>query len=156
MDPQLPKLFETLPKADYEVRAVEPFREKSAAGGSYQAASEDGSRPGIFYANAYDLKARPKWAMEALSLHDGWVKATEDVAAQMAQQTASTSRSVRTPPSSARTCRTSRTRARSRSASDRGSSRSLDWRKGHPLVRVALFHIRDRVCVNSRFATPSS
>jgi uncharacterized protein (DUF885 family) len=71
VDPQLPKLFEVLPKADYEVRAVEPFREKSAAGGSYQAASEDGSRPGIFYANAYDLKARPKWAMESLSLHEG-------------------------------------------------------------------------------------
>jgi uncharacterized protein (DUF885 family) len=71
VDPQLPKLFERLPKADYEVREVEPFREKSAAGGSYQAASEDGSRPGIFYANAYDLRARPKWAMEALSLHEG-------------------------------------------------------------------------------------
>jgi uncharacterized protein (DUF885 family) len=71
VDPQLPKLFEVLPKADYEVRAVEPFREKSAAGGSYQAASEDGSRPGIFYANTYDLKSRPKWAMEALSLHEG-------------------------------------------------------------------------------------
>jgi len=70
VNPQLPKLFEILPKADYEVRAVEPFREKSAAGGQYQAASEDGSRPGIFYANAYDLKARPKWAMEALSLHE--------------------------------------------------------------------------------------
>jgi uncharacterized protein (DUF885 family) len=71
VNPQLPKLFEILPRADYEVRAVEPFREKSAAGGSYQAASEDGSRPGIFYANAYDLKARPTWAMEALSLHEG-------------------------------------------------------------------------------------
>jgi uncharacterized protein (DUF885 family) len=69
--PQLPKLFEILPKADYEVRAVEPFREKSASGGQYQAASEDGSRPGIFYANAYDLRARPKWAMDALSLHEG-------------------------------------------------------------------------------------
>ena len=68
--PALPKLFETLPKADYEVRAVEPFREKSAAGGQYQAASQDGSRPGIFYANAYDLTARPKWGMEALSLHE--------------------------------------------------------------------------------------
>jgi len=71
VDPQLPKLFEVLPNADYEVRAVEPFREKSAAGGSYQAASEDGSRPGIFYANTYDLSARPKWSMEALSLHEG-------------------------------------------------------------------------------------
>ena len=71
VDPQLPKLFEILPNADYEVRAVEPFREKSAAGGQYQAASEDGSRPGIFYANAYNLKARPKWAMESLSIHEG-------------------------------------------------------------------------------------
>ena len=71
VDPQLPKLFEILPSADYEVRAVEPFREKSAAGGQYQAASEDGSRPGIFYANAYNLKARPKWAMESLSIHEG-------------------------------------------------------------------------------------
>ena len=70
VNPQLPQLFETLPKADYEVRAVEPFREKSAAGGQYQAANEDGTRPGIFYANAYDLRARPKWAMEALSLHE--------------------------------------------------------------------------------------
>jgi uncharacterized protein (DUF885 family) len=71
VDPRLPDLFEILPKADYEIRAVEPFREKSAAGGQYMAASEDGSRPGVFYANAYDLKARPKWAMEALSLHEG-------------------------------------------------------------------------------------
>jgi len=71
IDPNLPKLFGTLPKADYEVRAVEPFREKSASGGSYSAASEDGSRPGVFYANAYDLKSRHKWAMEALSLHEG-------------------------------------------------------------------------------------
>ena len=71
VQPQLPKLFDVMPRADYEVRAVEPFREKSASGGQYQAASEDGSRPGIFYANAYDLRARPKWAMEALSLHEG-------------------------------------------------------------------------------------
>jgi uncharacterized protein (DUF885 family) len=69
--PALPKLFERMPAADYEVRAVEPFREKSASGGSYEAATEDGSRPGVFYANTYDLKARPIWAMEALSLHEG-------------------------------------------------------------------------------------
>jgi uncharacterized protein (DUF885 family) len=71
VDPALPRLFERMPAADYEVRPVEAFREKSAAGGSYQAANEDGSRPGIFYANTYDLKARPMWAMEALSLHEG-------------------------------------------------------------------------------------
>jgi uncharacterized protein (DUF885 family) len=67
----LPRLFEIIPKSDYEVRAVEPFREKSASGGAYQAASEDGSRPGIFYVNTYDMKSRPKWAMDALSLHEG-------------------------------------------------------------------------------------
>ncbi len=63
-------LFYALPGADYEIRAVEPFREKSASGASYQAASPDGSRPGIFYVNAYDLSARPKWAMESLFLHE--------------------------------------------------------------------------------------
>ena len=65
-----PKLFEIFPKADYEVRKVEAFREKSAAGASYMAAAPDGSRPGIFYVNTYDIKARPKWAMESLSLHE--------------------------------------------------------------------------------------
>ena len=64
------KLFDVEPKTAFEVRRVEPFREKSASGGSYQAGTPDGSRPGIFYANAYDIKARPKWAMESLYLHE--------------------------------------------------------------------------------------
>ncbi len=70
VDPLLPALFDLAPKANYEVRAVEPFREQSAAGGSYMRPSPDGSRPGIFYANTYDIKARPIWAMESLSLHE--------------------------------------------------------------------------------------
>ena len=65
-----PKLFSVLPKAGFEVRRVEPFREKSASGGSYMRGTPDGSRPGVFYANAYDIKARPKWAMESLFLHE--------------------------------------------------------------------------------------
>ena len=52
------KLFEIFPKTDFEVRRVEPFREKSASGGSYMAGTPDGSRPGVFYANAYPLSAR--------------------------------------------------------------------------------------------------
>ena len=64
------ELFEIFPKTDFEVRRVEPFREKSASGGSYQAGTPDGARPGIFYANAYDLSARPNWAMESLYLHE--------------------------------------------------------------------------------------
>lgn len=63
-------LFEIFPKTDFEVRRVEPFREKSASGGSYQAGTPDGTRPGVFYANAYDLSARPNWAMESLYLHE--------------------------------------------------------------------------------------
>jgi uncharacterized protein (DUF885 family) len=41
-----------------------------AAGGQYRGASPDGSRPGVFFANAYDLSARPKWAMESLFLYE--------------------------------------------------------------------------------------
>jgi uncharacterized protein (DUF885 family) len=63
-------LFDVMPKTGFEVRRVEPFREASASGGSYQAGTPDGSRPGIFYANAYDIKARGKWAMESLFLHE--------------------------------------------------------------------------------------
>jgi uncharacterized protein (DUF885 family) len=63
-------LFEIFPETAFEVRRVEAFREKSAAGGSYMAGTADGSRPGVFYANAYDIKARGKWAMESLFLHE--------------------------------------------------------------------------------------
>jgi uncharacterized protein (DUF885 family) len=70
IDPNAARLFKTIPKADYEIRLVEPFREKSASGGQYRGASPDGSRPGVFFANAYDLSARPKWAMESLFLHE--------------------------------------------------------------------------------------
>ncbi len=63
-------LFDVWPETDFEIRAVEPFRERSASGGSYQAGAPDGSRPGIFYANTYDLRARPIWAMESLYLHE--------------------------------------------------------------------------------------
>jgi uncharacterized protein (DUF885 family) len=63
-------LFEIFPQTGFEVRRVEPFREQSASGGSYMAGTPDGSRPGVFYANAYDLSARPNWAMESLYLHE--------------------------------------------------------------------------------------
>ena len=66
----VPSLFDIFPRADYEVRRVEAFRERSSSGASYQAGSPDGSRPGVFYVNTYDLGARPKWAMESLSLHE--------------------------------------------------------------------------------------
>jgi uncharacterized protein (DUF885 family) len=66
----LPRLFADFPKADYEIRAVEPFRAASSAGASYQAPSADGKRRGIFYINTYNLKAQPRFGIETLSLHE--------------------------------------------------------------------------------------
>jgi len=68
--PVLPRYFNLRPKTDYEVRLVEPFREASASAGQYQGPSLDGKRPGIFYVNAFDLKARPRWALASLTLHE--------------------------------------------------------------------------------------
>jgi uncharacterized protein (DUF885 family) len=62
--------FSLMPKAGFEIRPVEAFRAKSAAGGSYQGPSEDGSRPGIFYVNTYDLPTRKTWDAEDLYLHE--------------------------------------------------------------------------------------
>ena len=70
IDAVLPKLFSVFPKADYQVREVEAFRAESAAGAFYESASVDGSRPGIFYVNTFDLKAQPRFGMETLSLHE--------------------------------------------------------------------------------------
>jgi uncharacterized protein (DUF885 family) len=70
IDALLPKLFVDFPKADYEIRPVEAFREESAAGASYQAASPDGKRPGIFYINTHNLRAQPRFGLETLSLHE--------------------------------------------------------------------------------------
>jgi len=69
-DAAAPTLFSLTPKAGFEIRPVEPFRAKSAAGGSYMPPSEDGSRPGVFYVNTYDLPSRKTWDAEALFLHE--------------------------------------------------------------------------------------
>ncbi|HTE43144.1 MAG TPA: DUF885 domain-containing protein [Steroidobacteraceae bacterium] len=66
----LPKLFDTMPKMTFEVRPVEPFREASAATGSYMPGTPDGQRPGVFYANTYALPSRPSFMMEAIFLHE--------------------------------------------------------------------------------------
>jgi len=70
IDAALPRLFSLFPKAGYEVREVEPFRAESSAGGFYQPPSADGTRPGYFYVNTFNLKAQPKFGMETLSLHE--------------------------------------------------------------------------------------
>ncbi|MGH8052416.1 MAG: DUF885 domain-containing protein [Stenotrophomonas sp.] len=66
----VPKLFSLTPKAAFEIRPIEAFRAKSAAGGEYMQPSEDGTRPGIFYVNTYDLPTRKTWDAEDLFLHE--------------------------------------------------------------------------------------
>lgn len=70
MQSRLPELFGVLPKARYEVRPVETFRERGAASGSFQRASADGSRPGIFYINQRDMAELPRYQMQALAYHE--------------------------------------------------------------------------------------
>ena len=62
--------FSTIPKAPLEIRPVPPYREKTDAAGSYNQGTPDGSRPGVFYYNTYDLPTRFTWGMETLFLHE--------------------------------------------------------------------------------------
>ncbi|WJG08014.1 DUF885 domain-containing protein [Aliiglaciecola sp. LCG003] len=63
--------FNTLPKAGMEVKRIPEFKEKTAPGAYYQRPSMDGSRPGVFFANLYDIKATPKYGMRTLAYHEG-------------------------------------------------------------------------------------
>ncbi|MEM7433082.1 MAG: DUF885 domain-containing protein [Pseudomonadota bacterium] len=64
------KLFKHFPATGFEVRAVEAYREKTSSKGSYRAGLADGTRPGVFYANTYNVGTRPKWDMQSLYLHE--------------------------------------------------------------------------------------
>ncbi|WP_068546619.1 DUF885 domain-containing protein [Thalassotalea crassostreae] len=71
MKTRLDELFNVQPKAEMIVKRVEAFREKSAGKAFYNSPALDGSRPGIYYANLYDMKAMPVYQMEALAYHEG-------------------------------------------------------------------------------------
>lgn len=68
---KLPMWFGVLPKAPLVVKAVEPFREKSAGKAFYQSPAPDGSRPGTYYVNLYDMADMPLFEVEALFYHEG-------------------------------------------------------------------------------------
>ncbi len=70
MEKELPKFFNTLPKAPFVIKPVEAFREKSAGKAFYQRPAPDGSRPGTYYVNLYDLKGMSKTELEALAYHE--------------------------------------------------------------------------------------
>ncbi len=71
MNAKLPEYFATLPKDLLVVKPVEAFREKSAGKAFYQRPAPDGSRPGVYYVNLYDLKAMSLNELEALAFHEG-------------------------------------------------------------------------------------
>ena len=71
LDATLPRLFSTLPKTSLEIKPTPALTEKGAARGEYQQGTADGSRPGVFYFNAYDLPSRTTPGMETLYLHEG-------------------------------------------------------------------------------------
>ncbi len=66
----LDSAFRVKPKASVEVKRIPLFKEKTSPGAYYQGPSLDGSRPGIFYANLYDIKATPKYGMRTLAYHE--------------------------------------------------------------------------------------
>lgn len=71
VDEKIGAYFSVLPKTPLQIRPYEEFREKFEAGGSYQQGTPDGSRPGTFYFNAYDLPSRTTPGEVTLYLHEG-------------------------------------------------------------------------------------
>jgi uncharacterized protein (DUF885 family) len=70
IDPELTKLFGTLPRLPYGVAPIPSYSERSQTTAYYQPGSPLAHRPGTYFVNTYNLPARPKWEMEALSLHE--------------------------------------------------------------------------------------
>lgn len=70
VDARVREQFSLIPRTPLEIRPVPEYKEKTDAGGSYQGGTPDGSRPGVFYYNGYDLPSRYMWEMETLYLHE--------------------------------------------------------------------------------------
>jgi uncharacterized protein (DUF885 family) len=70
IDGQLPKLFGTLPRAPYGIREIPAYIAPSTTTAYYQPPAGDGSLAGFYYVNTYNLKSRPLYEIEALSLHE--------------------------------------------------------------------------------------
>ncbi len=70
IDPELTRLFGTLPRLPYGVSPIPSYSERSQTTAYYQPGSPLAHRAGTYFVNTYNLLARPKWEMEALSLHE--------------------------------------------------------------------------------------
>jgi uncharacterized protein (DUF885 family) len=70
IDAGLPRLFGKLPRLPYGVQPIPSYSERSQTTAYYQPGSLTAGRPGNFFANTYNLRMRPIWEMEALTLHE--------------------------------------------------------------------------------------
>ncbi len=70
MKGRMDEFFITKPKAPLVIKPVEPFREQGAAGASLEAATPDGSRPGVYYVNTVDMRGLPIFELETLAHHE--------------------------------------------------------------------------------------
>ncbi|WP_444940731.1 DUF885 domain-containing protein [Microbulbifer sp. ZKSA004] len=70
IDAELPALFGTLPRLPYGVKPIPSYSEQSQTTAYYLPGSNEAGRAGIFFANTYNLPSRPKWEMEALTVHE--------------------------------------------------------------------------------------
>jgi uncharacterized protein (DUF885 family) len=70
VDPELVRLFGTLPRTPYGVSPIPTYAERSQTTAYYQPGSLRAGRPGTYFVNTYNLPARPRWEMEALTLHE--------------------------------------------------------------------------------------
>jgi uncharacterized protein (DUF885 family) len=71
VEAKVPLFFSKTPKAGLVIKPYPAYREKFEAGGSYEQGTPDGSRPGTFYFNAYDLPSRFTWEETTLFMHEG-------------------------------------------------------------------------------------
>jgi len=71
VEAKVPQYFSKVPKTKLVIKPYPAYREKFEAGGSYDSGTPDGSRPGTFYFNAYDLPSRSIWEETTLFLHEG-------------------------------------------------------------------------------------
>jgi uncharacterized protein (DUF885 family) len=69
-DPELVRLFGTLPRLPYGIAPIPAYAERSQTTAYYQPGSPAAARAGTYFVNTYDLSARPKWEMQALTLHE--------------------------------------------------------------------------------------
>ena len=70
IDPELAHEFGKLPRLPYGVCVIPEFKAPSQTTAYYQQGAPSAGRPGCYFVNTYNLHARPKWEMEALSLHE--------------------------------------------------------------------------------------